>query len=181
MSRDRWLRALLCSICLVLASSSPAFAHAELESATPAEGEELAQAPGEVRLSFAEPVEATFSPIEVYDSDGDRVDGDDARSDPNDPSTVVASVREGLPAGSYTVRWSVTSADGDPVSGEYAFSVSDPSEAAAATRAEGEGAASPSGDEPLSDTGGFGSVPLYAGLVLCALAALGLSLRGRGR
>jgi methionine-rich copper-binding protein CopC len=65
MSRGRWLRALLCSICLVLVASSPAFAHAELESATPAEGEELVRAPDEIRLSFAEPVEATFSPIEA--------------------------------------------------------------------------------------------------------------------
>jgi methionine-rich copper-binding protein CopC len=181
MSRSRWLRALLCSICLVLVSSSPVFAHAELESATPAEGEELVRAPDEVRLSFAEPVEATFSPIEVYDSDGDRVDGDDARSDPDDPSTVVASVQEGLPAGSYTVRWAITSADGDPVSGEYAFSVSESSGAAGATRAAGEEAASSSGDEPLTDTGGFGSVLLYAGLALCAIVVLGLSLRGRGR
>jgi methionine-rich copper-binding protein CopC len=165
----------------VLVTAAPALAHAELESAAPAEGEELVRAPDEVRLSFVEPVEASFRPIEVYDSDGDRVDGDDARSDPNDPSTVVASVQEGLPAGSYTVRWIVTSADGDPVSGEYAFSVSESSETAGATRAKGEEAVPSSGDESLTDTGGFGSLWLYAGLTLCVIVVLGLSLRGRGR
>lgn len=173
MSRARWLRVLVCSICLTTVAASPAFAHAELESAAPSEGEELGRAPGEVRLSFAEPVEAAFSPMEVYDSEGNRVDGDDARLDPNDPSVVVASLQRGLPAGSYTVEWAVTSVDGDPVSGEYSFSVR--------TSSEAPPGATQSGGGELTRTGGFGSIALYAGLALCALALVGLLLRGRGR
>ena len=180
MSRSPWLRILLCSVCLSVLAASPALAHAELENATPAEGESLGRAPAEVRLTFAEPVEAAFSPIEVYDAEGERVDGDDARSDPNDPSVVVASLQEGLPTGSYTVRWTVTSADGDPVSGEYSFSVGESQQGAATARPEGEASPS-SGSASLTETGGFGSIPLYAGLALCAVVALGLSLRGRGR
>ena len=179
MSRVPWIRVVLCWICLTIIAAAPALAHAELASATPAEGESLGQAPTEVRLTFAEPVEAAFSPIEVYDAEGNRVDGDDARSDPGDPSVVVASLQEGLPAGSYTVRWTVTSADGDPVSGEYSFSVGE-SQPAATTGAEGE-AEPASGSASLTDTGGFGSIPLYAGVALCVVVALGLSLRGRGR
>ncbi len=179
----RWLRILVCSICLTAVAATPALAHAELESATPAEGQQLEQAPSEVRLSFAEPVEAAFSPIEVYDSEGNRVDGDDARSDPNDASVVAASLQEGLPAGSYTVEWTVTSADGDPVSGEYSFNVAASSQAVAGTTQQpaGEPSTSGSGGEGLTETSGVGSVTLYAALALGVLVLLGLSLRRRGR
>lgn len=174
MSYSYWLKVMVCSLCLTVAAAAPALAHAELESATPAEGENLGEAPTEVRLSFAEPVEAAFNPIEVYDQAGVRVDGDDAASDPDDPSVVVASLQEGLPAGSYTVQWTVTSADGDPVSGEYSFGV----DASAGTVEE---TSEPGGGE-LTGTGGSGLVPVYAGLALCCVAVLlGLALRARGR
>lgn len=182
MSRLRCLRILLCALCLTLLAAAPALAHADLESAVPAEGEKLDEAPTQVRLSFSEPVEAAFSPIEVYDSEGDRVDGDDAGLDPNDPGVVVASLQAGLPAGSYTVQWSVTSADGDPVSGEYSFDVSTTSETApGTTEAGGAEEASGSSGGALTETGGLGSIPIYAGLALCVIVLLGLSLRGRVR
>ncbi|WP_166397040.1 copper resistance CopC family protein [Rubrobacter marinus] len=175
---------------MTVVAAVPALAHAELESAAPAEGESLEQAPSEVRLSFGEPVEAAFNPVEVYDSGGNRVDGDDGRSDPNDARVVVASLREELPAGSYTVEWTVTSADGDPVSGEYSFDVAASSSQAADTTQEDqaggapvepEEAASRSGGEGSTETGGFGSGTLYAALALGVVVLLGLSLRGRGR
>ena len=181
MVRFRWMRVLLCSICLTMLAATPALAHAELESATPADGETLGQAPTEVRLSFAEPVEAAFSPVEVYGPDGARVDGDDGGLDPNDPSVVVASLQPGLPAGAYTVQWTVTSADGDPVSGEYSFGVSAPAGSASGST-QGPAETPGSGGEGLAETGGFGSAAIYAGLALCAFVLLGLlSLRGRGR
>ena len=52
------LKLLPCSICLTVPAAAPAFAHAELESAAPIEGEELGQAPAGVRIPFAEPAEA---------------------------------------------------------------------------------------------------------------------------
>lgn len=173
MLRDPSVRILLYSLFLTMAAAAPALAHSELEGASPAEGERLGQAPTEVRLTFSEPVEAAFSPLEVYDAAGSRVDGDDAQSDPGDPGVVSVSLQEGLPAGPYAVRWTVTSADGDPVSGEYSFEVGASSETAPGTTGADAG--------ELSETGGSGSIVPYAGLGIFAVAVLGLFLRGRAR
>jgi methionine-rich copper-binding protein CopC len=101
----------------------PALAHAELLRATPSDGDTLSEQPGEVRLFFDEPVRAEFDPVKVTDEEGNRVDGEDARTLSGDPDVVVASL-DVLPEGSYTVEWRITSADGDPISGEYGFAVS---------------------------------------------------------
>ncbi len=95
MSRLSWLSVLVCSLCLTMVAAAPALAHAELESAVHAGGRRQGQMSTRDSLSFAEPVEAAFSPIEVYDQEGNRVDGDDARSDPDDGRVVLTSLREG--------------------------------------------------------------------------------------
>lgn len=51
---------------LALALSGAAWAHAELESASPAEGATVRQAPVEVTLTFSEPVETTFGLFKIY-------------------------------------------------------------------------------------------------------------------
>jgi copper resistance protein C len=48
-----------------------ASAHAELESASPAEGETVTSMPAEVALTFTEPVEVRFSLFKVYSLDAD--------------------------------------------------------------------------------------------------------------
>lgn len=48
-----------------------ASAHAELESALPAEGETVTSMPAEVVLTFTEPVEVRFSLFKVYPLDAD--------------------------------------------------------------------------------------------------------------
>jgi methionine-rich copper-binding protein CopC len=100
----------------------PALAHARLMETYPTDGGTLAEPPEQVQLLFNEPVEAEFKPIEVYDQGGDRVDEDDARVSPKDAKLLVADLA-GLPEGSYTVEWRVTSADAHPISGAYGFAV----------------------------------------------------------
>lgn len=46
---------------------APALAHAQLLRSEPEAGATLAEAPEQVRLRFSEPVEAEFSPLEVYE------------------------------------------------------------------------------------------------------------------
>lgn len=145
--------------------ASPALAHAELLRATPSDGDTLSEQPGEVRLFFDEPVRAEFDPIKVTDEEGDRMDGEDARTLPDDPDVVVASL-DVLPEGSYTVEWRITSADGDPISGEYAFAVD-----ASAAVAEDEGPVAAREEE--SEDGGL---PL--GLILGALLVGGVAAAG---
>ncbi len=151
--------------------AAPALAHAELLRATPTDGETLSEQPGEVRLVFDEPVRAEFDPIKVTDEEGNRVDGEDARTLSDDPDAVVASL-DVLPEGSYTVEWRITSADGDPISGEYGFAVD-----ASAAVAGGEDAASDRGED---ETGGPGLGVILGVLAVGAIAVVGfVKLRGR--
>ena len=162
--------ALVASLGLVMLAmvwhASPALAHAELLRATPSDGDTLSEQPGEVRLFFDEPVRAEFDPIKVTDEEGNRVDGEDARTLSADPDVVVASL-DVLPEGSYAVEWRITSADGDPISGEYAFAV----DASAAVAQDEEDPAQAREEEAEG-----GGLPL--GLVLGALLVGGIAVAG---
>lgn len=159
---------------LVLVPSVPALAHAGLLEASPEEGKTLSRPPEEVRLRFNEPVRAEFDPVKVLDEAGDRVDEGDARTEPDDPEVVIASLKD-LPEGTYTVEWRVTSSDGDPVDADYEFVVAD---SGVEADDESEGAA-PAGEEEA------GSGGLSFGVVLGVLLVGGLAvasfvmLRGR--
>ena len=59
-----YARILIASISL-LGSFSIAFAHAQLESASPAVGSTVRKAPSQVSLSFSQKLEKSFSSIEV--------------------------------------------------------------------------------------------------------------------
>ena len=142
--------------------AGPALAHAELLRTRPSDGQTLSEQPGEVRLFFDEPVRAEFDPIKVTDEEGNRVDGEDARTLPNDPGVVVASLGV-LPEGSYAVEWRVTSADGDPISGDYGFAVD-----ASAAVAGDDGPAAPKEEEAAG-------LPLGAVLGVVILAGLAVA------
>jgi methionine-rich copper-binding protein CopC len=149
----------------LLALCAPALAHARLEETYPGEGDVLSEPPGQVQLRFNEPVEAEFSPVEVYDQQDNRVDEDDARVSSDDPNLLVTDLEE-LPEGPYTVHWRVTSADGHPASGANEFVV-DPS-------IPGAGAGDPI--EPVEQS----AVPEEAGPVLgvVPVTVLGVLLIG---
>lgn len=111
-----------CLAWLVL-SCAPALAHAGILEASPEEDRTLASPPEQVSLTFNEPVEAEFTPVEVTNERGDRVDMDNARTVSDAPEVVVVDLEENLPGGSYEVDWRVTSADGHPIDGNYTFTV----------------------------------------------------------
>ena len=176
----------LSAIWLVL-SVTPALAHARLLEADPSSGERLGQPPEQVRLRFSEPIEAEFTPVKVLDSQGNRVDRDDARVDPNDRRLLIADLEE-LPEGSYTVEWRVISADTHPVNGTYGFTVTGTDESQGVTQAGTEdvgGSAEQSSDvaEPKAvaqnTSGGSGHILHIVGLGLGALIFLALVLLRR--
>lgn len=168
---------LLLSAAWSLALCAPAFAHARLVDAVPNDGDTLAESPEQLRLRFNEPVEAEFSPLKVYDEENNRVDQDNARVAPDDPETVVVGL-ETLPEGDYTVDWRVTSEDGHPIGGAYAFSVE-----SSAAAAEGGAGDEQLGGEPVEqDSGsaqGLAWVALLAVLVVGAAAVGFVVLRQR--
>lgn len=182
----------------VLFVSASALADTELVGRSPDEGQSLKQPPERVSLSFAGPVEAVFSPLEVYDAQDRRVDLDNARLDPNDPTVLVVDLKNNLPAGSYTVEYRLTGADGHTVTGSYEFVVTvqekPPTGETTQDRTE------PPADEPTaaeppessaseersaqvrtaSEGGGLANVVLYVGIGIVGLTLLGmLALRRR--
>jgi copper resistance protein C len=159
---------------LVLALvASPAYAHDELKSSSPADGTTLAQPPGQVVLTFEEPPVELGAQVVVTGPDGPvssgtpRLDGDD----------VIADVAPQAPAGRYTVAWRVTSDDGHPVSGTFAFTAQAPtaggtSSAAAATPATTPAPAQAPRRQPLIPSWGW----IAAG-VIAIVAAIRLNRR----
>lgn len=111
--------ALLIGLALLL-GTTPASAHTQLESSDPADGASLATAPQSVSLTFNEAVQAGFTTVTVIGPDGvDYRSG--ATSDVD--ATVHAPVRALGPAGTYQIGYRAVAADGHPIAGRGAFTL----------------------------------------------------------
>jgi copper resistance protein C len=107
---------------IVLSVPAPAFAHSQLVSTKPAGGATLTESASSVSLTFNEPVKQRFSTIVVNGPGAVSYSRGNVRVIDNTAYQDVYALR----SGSYTVAWRVVSADGHPVSGEFAFTVSLP-------------------------------------------------------
>ena len=96
-------------------------AHALLDHADPRVGNTV-KSPNVVSLWFTQNVESTFSTIEVLDSNGARMNAGNAVVDKSDRKLLRVSVKV-LPAGTYTVKWHVLSADTHTTDGNFTFHV----------------------------------------------------------
>ena len=107
---------LAATVVTLIATAVPASAHDVLRSTNPADGAVVDRLPDRVVLTFDEPALAIGTEVVVTGPAGPVSDGQ--------PQLVDAEVRQPVragPAGRYTVLWRVTSADGHPVSGTFAF------------------------------------------------------------
>ena len=112
---------------LVLSRPDSAFAHANLADADPAPNSVLDTPPSRITIWFTEPLEPSFSAIEVLDSQGGRVDNDDSALDPRDPTVMVVTLPNDLPNGAYTVAWrNLSTVDGHTIRGTFFYSVGEP-------------------------------------------------------
>lgn len=139
---------------LGVAAAGPAAAHDELVSTDPADGATVATAPDQVTLTFTDKAIALGTEVKVTAPDGSVVSAGDPQLG---PTTVVQPLAPARPAGTYTVVWRVTSADGHPVSGTFHF---------AATSAVGVAAPTASAvpsEVPSATPGGAAAVPSTAG------------------
>lgn len=107
------------TLCLVVVGSVAA--HAELLSANPAPGAQLAESPAEIRLTFSEPVAGTSS-IVLLTADFQAVEGLVGQFSADRPQEIYTPLPE-LAPGVYTVQWTAASDDGHEISGTYSFSV----------------------------------------------------------
>ncbi|NIA56172.1 copper homeostasis periplasmic binding protein CopC [Massilia sp. TW-1] len=107
---------------LASAITSPAFAHAKLQSSDPRAGSMLDKAPTQVRLKFNEALEPAFSKIKLTGPRNTAIPVAGATVDKADPA-VLAAPLPALSAGAYRVQWSTMAHDGHKVKGEFTFTV----------------------------------------------------------
>ena len=122
---------------LLLSRPEPASAHANLADADPAPNSVLESAPSKITIWFTEPLEPSFSSIEVLDSQGSRVDNDDSAVDSANPTVMSVTVADDLPNGTYTVAWrNLSTVDGHTIRGTFFYSVGEPLSATPVTEPE---------------------------------------------
>ncbi|WP_234834799.1 copper resistance CopC family protein [Mycolicibacterium stellerae] len=140
---------------MALAGAPVAAAHAARIAADPADGASLGQGPQRVSATFNEQLQPEFAAMTVVGPDGNLW----STGDPQVQGAVIAvEVRPLGPAGTYTVNYRVTSADGHPVSGSWSFRLT-----VAAAGTPGPSAARPAG------SGGDGAIPVWPFLAVGAL------------
>ncbi|HHY50565.1 MAG TPA: hypothetical protein GYA10_12540, partial [Alphaproteobacteria bacterium] len=79
--------------------------------------------PGELRLSFSEPVELAFTRVTVTEADAGAIATGPLALDADNASVVVVPLAAPLAGGTYTVSWSAVAADGHKSEGAYGFEV----------------------------------------------------------
>jgi methionine-rich copper-binding protein CopC len=126
---------------IVVAGAGVASAHATRVATDPVENTELPQAPQKVSATFNETLQPQFAAMTVVGPDGNLW----STGDPKVEGAVVSvGVRPLGPAGTYTVNYRVTSADGHVVSGSWSFrltvaSTGTPGPSASTTNPSGDG------------------------------------------
>ena len=106
----------------LVAQSTAAFAHAQLQDSVPPVGGAVASA-SQVRLHFSEAVEPSFSSISVKNEAGAEVAHSNAAVDPADNTVLIVKTSAPLAAGVYTVAWKAVSVDTHHTQGSFQFTV----------------------------------------------------------
>ncbi|WP_329177073.1 copper resistance CopC/CopD family protein [Streptomyces sp. NBC_01477] len=125
----RRLAAVVAACCalfaVLLATATPASAHAALIRTDPADGSVVRTAPQQVVLTFSEGVLLSADSLRVLDPAGTNVaTGSPGHATGKDSgSTATVALRTGLGNGTYTVAWKAVSQDSHPVAGAFTFSV----------------------------------------------------------
>ncbi|AQT83181.1 copper resistance protein CopC [Mycolicibacterium litorale] len=174
----------LISLALLSSAAGIAAAHTALIASDPAKDAQISAPLTTVVLTFSESINPTFANVVVRSADGRdwvtgqvRVDG---------PRLTVDVGPQPLPRGGYTVGYRVVSADGHPVSGSYAFTITaapggptsaTPSASSAPAEPTASPAASPSGPDTRTSIISAG----IAGLALGGIIAFIQSRRRRNR
>ncbi|GIE76365.1 hypothetical protein Aph02nite_23150 [Actinoplanes philippinensis] len=162
--------AVVAAVLAVLAPGTPAWAHAQLVSADPANGATVSSAPAGVTLEFSERLNPDFTTVVVSDAVRQRVAAGPVTVDGARGAVAFSAA---LGNGTYTVAYRVVSVDGHTVQGSYPFTLADPDLPAASP------ASAPAAAAPAAGPGGAGGLLIAAGgaVVLLAVAAVATALR----
>ena len=154
--------AVAASVVLLGLGVPAASAHDALVAATPADGATAAAAPTEIALEFSGVVQELGAEAAVTGPQGGAV----AQGAAEVAGTTLAQpLAPGLAAGTYSVAWRVTSADGHPLSGTTTFTVTGGAAAAPGPVQEA------SATQPAGSSSGL-AVGIGAAVVLVLAVAL---------
>ncbi|WP_419394259.1 copper resistance CopC family protein [Cytobacillus praedii] len=103
-------------------STTSAFAHSHLGGSNPADGDVVSEPLNEIVLEFDGQIEQG-SFIDVKTAKGKEIKLEDIIIG---EGTLTGTVAEPLPNDEYQVNWSIISADGHPLEGEFSFTVNVP-------------------------------------------------------
>ena len=103
--------AILASLAVLLLAPGSVAAHAELDVATPADGETVEGSPPEVSGTFTQDMEPDGSSLQLRDEAGDVIATGGV--DPDDPRRMTITDLPELDPGEYEVRWTTLSAEDD--------------------------------------------------------------------
>ncbi|HEY3573275.1 MAG TPA: copper resistance CopC family protein [Arthrobacter sp.] len=166
------LSAVLGALALValLLTAGPASAHDVAESSSPADGATVATAPAKVSITFNNTPLGLGSEVKVTDAAG--TDWTDGKVEIVD-NVASQKLREGAPAGKYTVVWRVVSSDSHPIEGTFAFTATAAAAGAASAPVQTVGTAQP-GATQATGTVRDSSEPFPWSIVVFGVVALGL-------
>jgi len=102
--------------------ATQAFAHAQLQKATPPVGGTVAS-PSEIRLEFSEGVEPKFSKVSLTGPGGAAVPLGAAATAPSNQAVLIVPISKPLSPGAYTVHWQAVSVDTHHTQGTFEFTV----------------------------------------------------------
>ncbi|MCF7552621.1 copper resistance protein CopC [Pseudonocardia sp. WMMC193] len=158
---------------------SPALAHEDLLSSTPAEGSALDEPPSMVTLEFSAAPSPSFVATTVTAADGTRVDaGAPLVTGP----VVTIPVRTDIPAGTYAIGYRVTSNDGHPITGQVTYSVATSGVVtASSTPAPVSTPSAPAPAPAAAEEGGSPVWPWLIGIVAVIVAVSAVVVRRLGR
>ncbi len=104
-------------------TSSFAWAHAHLLSATPAAETSVSTSPSEIKLNYSEGVEAKLSQVTLAADGGATIALGKPETDPKDAKVLIVKVPSALKPGTYKVTWHVVSVDTHKSQGSFDFTV----------------------------------------------------------
>lgn len=152
------LAGLILAMLAGVALAPTASAHSAVVSSDPAAGAQVDKGPAQVSITFNEALQQSYPVMTVVGPDGNFWhDGDPTVQGP----TIMVKLRELGPAGTYSINYRVTSADGHPVGGKRTFTLT--------TAGNGTPGASAESSETTSDDG----PPLWPFIVVAVVVLAG--------
>ena len=154
----------------LLFTAGPAAAHDAAESSSPADGATVAAPPEKVSVTFNKNPLGLGSQVKVSDSTGAEWAAGQVEIVDN---VASQKLREGAPAGKYTVAWRVVSSDSHPIEGTFTFTATSGAAGSTAVPVPTAGTPQP-GVTPAPEKVPDASEPFPRSVVVFAVVALGL-------